>query len=247
MLSEQERIRYNRQIIIQGFGDQGQEKLSQAKVFIAGSGGLGSISGYYMAAAGIGNLTIADMDVVSEENLNRQIIHRTSDISRPKVESAYEKLTALNPFCKIRTIYERITEENVLALIDDAMLIMDATDNYQIRKILNRASIHKQIPFIHGGINGFNGMVSTFVPNQTPCFECIFPDDPKPPSGKFGVIGPTPGMVASIQSMEAIKYIAGFDSGLKGKLLYIYGIGMDFKKIEIKRNPACTVCGQVQK
>ncbi|MDM8549832.1 HesA/MoeB/ThiF family protein [Desulfobacterales bacterium HSG2] len=243
-LSFKEKIRYDRQIIIPEIGEEGQKKLKNASVFIAGAGGLGSVSSYYMAAAGIGFLKIVDRDHVDLSNLNRQILHRTSDIAISKAESALEKLRELNPCCHIRAVREEIRDENVLELIGDCKIIMDATDNTGTRRILNKACFLKGIPFIHGGINGFNGMVTTFVPGETSCFECLFPAKTTQRDDKVGALGPMAGLVASVQTLEAIKIILGMGGGLKGRLLYIKAADMSFREIRLERNPDCHVCGQ---
>ena len=240
-LSSDEHIRYSRQMILPQIGEQGQEKIRQAKVFVAGLGGLGSVSAYYMAAVGVGSLTIADMDMVSPENLNRQIIHRTYDIARPKTASALEKLRELNPACRIRTIQEEIRDENIRDMIGDCEIILDGTDNIITRKVLNRISLSKNIPFIYGGIDGFNGMLTTFIPGETPCFECLFPRK-RIQKGKVPALGPVPGLVASLQSLEAVKIILGTGGILKSRLLYIQGLDMIFKEIGLERNSECAIC-----
>ncbi|QTA92423.1 THIF-type NAD/FAD binding fold-containing protein [Desulfonema magnum] len=245
ILSSEELTRYNRQIIIPEIGEQGQKKLRQAKVFIAGMGGLGSVSAYYMAAAGIGTLKIADMDHVLLGNLNRQILYGINDIKRPKTESALEKLRELNPFCHILPVQEEICDENVMDMVADCEIILDATDNPETRKVLNRASVSKKIPFVYGGVNGFSGMVTTFVPGETPCFECLFPQNSLK-KGEIPSLGPVVGIVASIQSLEVIKIILGIGSPLKCKLLYIEGLDMTFKEIRVKRNPNCKVCQKLE-
>ena len=170
-LSAEELIRYQRQLIIPQIGDGGQKKLKGAKVFLSGLGGLGSISAYYLAAAGIGHLKIVDRDDVETQNLNRQIIHWTNDVGRPKVESAMEKLRHLIPGVHIESVQEELREQNALDLVGDCSLIIDATDNFETRKILNRASVDKNIPFICGGVDCFNGMVTIFIPGKSPCLE----------------------------------------------------------------------------
>lgn len=240
-ISSEERTRYDRQIIIPEIGEDGQKKLKNARVFIAGVGGLGSISAYYMAAAGIGFLKIVDMDHVGLSNLNRQILHRTGDISRPKTESAVEKLRELNPLCQIQAVQKEIRDENIMELLGDCRIILDATDNMETRKILNRAHISKGIPFIYGGIDGFNGMVTTFVPGQTPCFECLFPQN-SPPKNKVGALGPMAGLISSLQSLEVIKIILGMDGTLKNRLLYIQSDDMIFREIQLKKTPDCKIC-----
>jgi len=240
-LLKEELLRYQRQIIIPGIGEEGQKKIKGAHVFVAGLGGLGSLSAYYLVAAGVGTVTIADKDVVDIGNLNRQIIHWTNDIGMQKTDSAFTKLMALNPHCNIRSIQAEISRENVVELAGDCSLIVDATDNLETRRALNHVSLMKRIPFIYGGINGFNGMVSTFVPPQTPCFDCVFSGvtDQK---GPIGVLGAVPGIIASIQAMEAIKVILGMDSLLKGRLLCFSGLDMSFKEIAIEKNLDCKTC-----
>ncbi len=241
-ISSEETIRYGRQLILPEIGPQGQIKLKQARVLIAGVGGLGSVSAYYMAAAGIGSLRIADRDCVESGNLNRQILHGTSDIGRPKTLSAQQKLSNLNPDCNIEPVQEIISNETVLDMVAGCTVILDATDNLKTRKVLNRASILKGIPFIYGGVDGFTGMVSTFIPGRTLCLECFFSRD----SGQktpIGIIGPVPGVIASIQSLEAIKLILGIGGLLTNHLLVFNGMDMTFRKIEMEKNPDCPVCG----
>lgn len=239
--SEKELTRYQRQIIIPDIGESGQKKLKAARIFVAGAGGLGSISSYYLAAAGVGELVIVDRDVVEMTNLNRQIIHNTADIGIPKVLSAKKKLEALNPHCAVRPIQMEMNKENIVDLIGDCSIIVDATDNIETRKVLNYASLRKGIPFIYGGVSKFDGMITTFVPGKTACFECIFPGI-KTPKSVVGVIGPLPGIVGSLQAMEAIKIILGIEGLLTGRLLFISVADMSFREIKVERNPDCTVC-----
>ncbi len=243
-LSSDERLRYERQLILPEIGEDGQKELRDAKVFIAGLGGLGSVSAYYMAAAGIGHLRIADRDHVTLGNLNRQILHQTGDMGRPKAESAMETLQAVNPHCQIQGIQEDIRDDSIMDILGDCTIILDATDNAETRRVLNRASVSRNIPFIYGGVNGFNGMVSTFVPDQTPCFECLFPQkaNGKTSESPIPALGPVAGLVASIQSLEVIKLILGMDGLLKGELLHIRGADMRFRKISISKNPECAYC-----
>jgi molybdopterin-synthase adenylyltransferase len=242
-ISSEDAIRYNRQLILPEIGLQGQIRLKQARVLIAGVGGLGSVSAYYMAAAGIGNLRIADSDFVEAGNLNRQILHGTGDIGRPKTLSALEKLQNLNPECRIEPFQEIISDETVLDMAAGCAVILDGTDNLKTRKILNRAAILKNIPFIYGGVDGFTGMATTFVPGRTPCLECFFSWDGGLNAPPIGIIGPVPGVIASIQSLEAIKLILGIGELLANKLLVFNGMDMSFRNIEIEKNPDCPVCG----
>jgi adenylyltransferase/sulfurtransferase len=243
-LSTQEAIRYKRQIAIPAFGEEGQKKLKRASIFIAGLGGLGAVSAYYLAAAGVGRLKIADKDHVELENLNRQILYSTRDVGRSKSESAFEKLHALNPMCRINALKVEIRKDNALELIGDCHIIVDATDNLNTRKYLNSVSVAKHIPFVYGGIDGFAGMVTTFVPGDTPCLECLFPQ-PTATTKKVGAMGPTPGMIGAIQSLEAIKICLGMKDLLKNVLLCINGMDMGIKKLNLKKDPDCHCCGNL--
>jgi molybdopterin/thiamine biosynthesis adenylyltransferase len=242
-LSPEELLRYNRQMIIPGIGEEGQQKLKNAKVFVAGIGGLGSISSYYLTAAGIGHLTIVDKDKVDYSNLNRQIIHWTDDIGEWKTASGIRKLQNLNPHCSIRAIQAEITEDNCLELIGDCSVIVDAMDNMRTRRILNAASIKNGIPYIYGGVNQLDGLATVFMPGRTACLECVFPynaaeSDSTPP----GILGPAPGLIACIQSIETVKLILGFKELLTGRLLCFCGFDMTFREFKINRNPECPVC-----
>jgi adenylyltransferase/sulfurtransferase len=236
-----ESARYVRQVVLPGVGAEGQARLRDACVFVAGLGGLGSVSALYLTAAGVGRLRIVDHDRVEMSNLNRQLLHWTEDLGRRKSDSALEKLSRLNPEVHIDAFCEKILEENVLDLVEDACIIMDGSDNLETRKVLNRASLKKRIPYIFGGVRGFDGMVTTFVPGATPCLECLFPG-PTVPEDPPGIVGPLPGMIASIQALEALKVILGHGGLLAGRLLSIRGSDMSFKELAIARNPSCTAC-----
>ena len=242
MLNASERQRYERQLIMPEISESGQAKIRKASVFIAGIGGLGSISAYYMTAMGVSRIRLVDRDKVELSNLNRQIMHLTSDIGKWKTRSAEEKLTQLNPDSQLELIQASITRSNVLDLVRGCDLILDATDNLIARKDLNSAAIALQLPFIYGGIDGFTGLVSTFRPKETACFECIFPDDPNLPAGPIGVLGPVPGLVASLQCIEAVKLILHREPSLMNRLLRIDGWNMSFKTTYLTRNKDCTVC-----
>ena len=241
-LSEEERTRYRRQLIVPQIGEQGQQRLKQATVLIAGIGGLGSIAAYYLAAAGVGHLKIADMDRVAVHNLNRQILHLSTDIGALKVESARIKLSALNPWCHIEAMARHIDADSVDAMVGGCDLILDGTDNIGTRRVLNRASLSNRTPYIFGAVGGFDGMVSTFIPGRTACLECLFPTGTREPSGEIGVIGPAAGVIASLQSIEAIKILAGQKPGLAGALMHFHGLGMRLKKTVIDPNPDCHTC-----
>jgi molybdopterin-synthase adenylyltransferase len=245
--TREELLRYNRQIIIPDIGETGQRKIRDARVFVAGIGGLGSISSYYLTAAGIGYLKIADKDKVDYSNLNRQIIHWTDDIGKWKSESGLRKLTSLNPNCSIEAVQTEITGHNCLELIGDCSIVVDALDNMKTRRILNAASVKKQIPYIFGGVHQLDGMVTTFIPGKTPCLECVFPENQSESvSTTPGILGPVPGMIACIQVIEAVKLIVGLEGLLTGRLLSFCANDMTFREFKIRRDPECPVCGSIK-
>ena len=244
-LSQEELLRYNRQIMIPDIGEEGQKKLKKAKVFVAGIGGLGSISSYYLTAAGIGNLKIVDKDKVDFSNLNRQIIHWTQDIGAWKTDSGVRKLNSLNPNCSIEAVRAEITGQNCTGLIGDCAIIVDAMDNMKTRRILNAASVRMGIPYIYGGVHQLDGLASTFIPGKTPCLECVFPDGREESSQTPpGILGAVPGVIACIQAIEAIKIIVGLEGLLTGRLLCFCGTDMSFREFKIKRDPECPVCAK---
>jgi len=239
MLTENELKRYERQIRI--FGADGQERLKNAKVFVAGAGGLGSAISIYLAAAGIGGIRIVDHEKIELNNLNRQILHWDEDIGREKAASAEEKLKKINPDVSLEAISETIEENNVLELVDDFDLIVDAMDNFHTRYLLNRAAIVKNIPFFHGAINGLYGQATTIIPGKTACLRCIFPEPP--PSMTFPVVGATCGVIGCIQVTEILKYIVRLGNSLESRLLLWDGLNAKIDEIEIERNPSCEDCG----
>jgi len=243
VLTTAERDRYQRQIIMDGFGEVGQEKLKQAKVFIAGAGGLGSPVSIYLAVAGVGQIRIVDRDVVELSNLNRQILHWDKDVAKGKAESAGDKLRQMNSDIKIETIAENITEDNILELVGDCQLIVDAMDNFSTRYLLNKAALSKNIPFFHGSVHGLDGMASTIIPGETACLRCIFPEPP--PAAIFPIIGVTPGIIGIIQATEVIKYIVGIGELLKNRLLVWDGTITHFGELIVKKDPQCRDCGSL--
>jgi adenylyltransferase/sulfurtransferase len=243
MFSERELERYRRQMML--FGEDGQERLKKANIFIAGAGGLGSPVSIYLAVAGVGMITIIDMDVVEETNLNRQILHYDRDIGRKKTASAEEKLRELNPDIIIKTIDVKIDASNAKKLVGNADGIVDAMDNYQTRYQLNEVAIVKKIPFFHGGIRGFYGQATTIIPGTTPCLKCIFPNPP--PREEFPVIGATAGIIGTIQSNEVIKYLTGTGDLLTNRLFIWDGMQSHAEEIRIERNPSCEACGDMGK
>lgn len=241
---EQELQRYSRQIMIPEIGREGQEKIKSAKVFVAGVGGLGSISSYYLTAAGVGHLTIVDRDRVDHSNLNRQIIHWTDDIGEWKTTSGSRKLRGLNPYISIQAIQAEITEENCENLVGECSIIVDAMDNMKGRRILNAASVKMGIPYVYGGVHQLDGLTTVLIPGRTPCLECVFPSHgTESASSPPGILGPAPGLIACIQSIETLKLILGLDGLLTGRMLCFCGYDMTFREFKINKNPSCPVCG----
>jgi adenylyltransferase/sulfurtransferase len=239
MLSERERERYRRQTML--FGDEGQERLKKAHIFIAGAGGLGSPVSLYLAVAGIGTITIVDMDVVDQTNLNRQILHTDRDIGKKKTVSAEEKLTAINPDITIHTIDTRIDASNAARLIGNADGIVDAMDNYPTRYLLNDVAIHNTIPLFHGAIRGFYGQATTIIPGKTPCLKCIIPK--APPKEVFPVVGATAGVIGTVQATDVIKFILGSGDLLTNRLFIWDGLAGRADEIHAERMPCCPACG----
>ncbi len=234
-------LKYNRQMMIEGWGVEGQKKLQDSKVFIAGAGGLGSPVSIYLAVAGVGKIIICDFDSVEITNLNRQILHSPSRIGINKALSAKITLKSLNPDIEIIPITEKITESNAFELVGDSLLILDCMDNLETRYILNDVSIKKGIPLVFGAIYGMQGMVSFIHHPETPCLRCLFPE--APPKETFPVVGATPGVIGPLQALEAIKYIVGIGKLLKNKLLVWDGMSLDFKVFKAQKDPSCPSCG----
>lgn len=245
MLTKHELERYDRQIMIEEFGEEGQEKLKRARVVIAGGGGLGSPAAIYLAAAGVGTIRIIDWDSVQLSNLNRQVLHWDKDIGRSKVASATEKLKNLNQGVKIEAINETITEANISQLVAGFDLIVDAMDNLPSRYLLNKAAVEKNIPFFHGAVHSFQGRAMTIIPGQTACLRCVYRG--VIPGDKFPVIGVTPAIIGCIQATEVIKYIVGIGELLTNKLLIYDGLSMKFTEFKVKKDPDCEHCGHLVK
>lgn len=244
MLTERELQRYDRQMMIYGFGEEGQEKLKKAKVFIAGAGGLGSPAAIYLAVAGVGTIRIADHDTVELSNLNRQVLHRDENIGQEKASSASGKLKKLNPDVKIETTSQTITESNASELVADSDLIVDAMDNLPTRYLLNKTAIEKRIPFFHGAVYGFEGRALTVIPGKSACLNCLY-HSVAVPKAKFPVIGVTPAVIGCIQATEVIKYITGQGELLTGRLLNYDALTMKFTEFQINRDPDCAHCGNL--
>ncbi|HII98841.1 MAG TPA: HesA/MoeB/ThiF family protein [Methanoregula sp.] len=239
MLSERELERYKRQILL--FGNDGQERLKSSHIFIAGAGGLGSPVAIYLAVAGVGTITVVDMDTVEQSNLNRQILHYDRDIGKKKTVSAIAKLQEYNPDIIINAIDTTITADNIRRLVGQADGIVDAMDNYPVRYLLNRVALEMKVPFFHGAIRGFYGQATTIIPGKTPCLECIFPR--APPKEVFPVVGVTPGVIGTVQATEVIKYLTKQGELLVGRLFIWDGLAATSEEIAIEKNPVCPVCG----
>jgi len=242
MLTRQELERYDRQIMIYGFGEEGQEKLKKARVFIAGCGGLGSPVAIYLAAAGIGTIRIADHDKVELSNLNRQVLHWNENVGDIKVDSASVKLKRLNPETVIETVTETISETNIAQLTANCTVIVDAMDNLPTRYLLNKVALKKNVPFFHGAVYGFEGRAMTVIPGKTACLNCLY-HGVSMPKEKFPVIGVTPAVIGCIQATEVIKYIVGFDELLTDRMLIYDGLRMTFTELKVNKDPDCAECG----
>jgi adenylyltransferase/sulfurtransferase len=246
-LSNEEIARYSRHLILPEVGMEGQKKLKAAKVLCVGTGGLGSPLALYLAAAGIGTLGLVDFDVVDSSNLQRQIIHSTADIGRPKIDSAEEKLKGLNPFINIVKFDTMLTSANALEIIRQFDVIADGTDNFQTRYLVNDACVLTGKPNAYGSIFRFDGQASVFATKDGPCYRCLYPEPPPPglvPScAEGGVLGILPGLVGVIQATEAIKLILGVGEPLIGRLLLVDALNMQFRQLKLRKNPECPVCG----
>lgn len=239
--------RYSRQIVMKEIGVEGQEKLAEAKVLIIGAGGLGSPAALYLAAAGIGKIGIADSDIVGLSNLQRQLMHTTSDLGRPKVESAKETLQQINPDVSIQTYNEFISSDNIAGIIADYDFVLDCTDNFEAKFLINDACVIADKPFTHAGVTGFQGQLMTVIPHETSCYRCIFqappPEGAVPSCAEAGIIGAAAGVVGSLQALEAIKYITGAGDLLTGKLLTFDALTMKFRTVKLPpRGSGCAVC-----
>lgn len=247
-LSNEEILRYSRHIIIPEVGMTGQKKLKEASVLIIGAGGLGSPVGLYLAAAGVGRLGIVDFDIVDETNLQRQIIHTTKDVGRAKLESAKEKIEAINPNVKVETYETRLTSENAFDIISKYDLVVDGTDNFPTRYLINDACVFLNKPYVYGSILRFDGQVTVFNPRKGPCYRCLYPAPPPPelvPScAEGGVLGVLPGIIGSLQALEAIKLIISKGDSLVGRLLLFDALKLKFEELNFHKDPNCPICGK---
>jgi molybdopterin/thiamine biosynthesis adenylyltransferase/rhodanese-related sulfurtransferase len=247
-LDNDEILRYSRHLIMPEVGMEGQQKLKAARVLCIGAGGLGSPLALYLAAAGVGTLGIVDFDVVDYTNLQRQIIHTTADVGRKKLDSAADKLKAINPFLNLRTFETKLSSENALALFNEFDIIADGTDNFPTRYLVNDACVLTGKPNVYGSIFRFEGQASVFATEEGPCYRCLYPEPPPPglvPScAEGGVLGILPGLVGVMQATEVIKLILGKGEPLIGRLLLIDALGMKFRELKLRKNPDCPVCGK---
>jgi sulfur-carrier protein adenylyltransferase/sulfurtransferase len=247
-LTPQEIARYSRHLIMPEVAMDGQKRLKAAKVLLIGAGGLGSPLGLYLAAAGIGHIGIVDFDVVDFSNLQRQVLHTTRDVGRRKLESAAEHLRAINPEIEVSTFETRITASNAFDLIEPYDVIIDGTDNFPTRYLVNDACVLLDKPNVYGSIFRFDGQASVFYPPQGPCYRCLYPEPPPPgmvPScAEGGVLGILPGVIGCIQATEAIKLILQKGATLIGRLLLYDALEMKFRELRVRRNPQCPLCGE---
>jgi molybdopterin/thiamine biosynthesis adenylyltransferase len=246
-LTPEQRNRYQRHLLLPEVGEAGQQKLLESRVLLLGAGGLGSPAALYLAAAGVGTIGIIDMDVVDESNLQRQILHNLDRIGDRKVDSAKKTLTLINPDIDVVTYDTRLGADNVLDIIDGYDVIVDGTDNFPTRYLVNDASLLKKIPVVYGAIFRFEGQASVFHPYEGPCYRCLLPEPPPaemaPSCAEAGVLGVLPGIIGSIQAMEAIKLLLGLGDPLRGRLLAYDALEESFRTFKVPRDPDCPACG----
>ncbi len=242
--------RYSRHINIQEFGIESQEKLFKSSVLVIGAGALGSPAVMYLAAAGIGTLGLCDADTVDISNLQRQIIHNTADVGKTKTSSANEKVNAINPDVKVKIHNELVNEANIDGIIHDYDFVLDCTDNFEAKFLINDACVRNKKPFCHGAVIRFSGQAMTYVPEKGPCYRCVFGTAPKkdslPDNRTLGVLGPLPGIIGSVQAIECIKYLTGIGELLIGRLFTIDGLTMQSRLMKLPYNDDCPVCNSVR-
>lgn len=240
--------RYRRHISLPEIGKQGQEKLFEAKVLIVGTGGLGSPVGYYLSAAGVGTIGLVDNDVVTLSNLQRQIAHNTATLGKPKVESAKSTFQSLNPDVTVIPVQQRLTKNNILAFIHDYDIIVDCSDNFPTRFLVNDACVMTRKYLVTGAVDKFEGQLSVVIPGEGPCYRCIFEEPPPSDvilsSQGIGLLGVIPGVIGTLQATEVLKIITGAGEVLRGELLIYDALKPSFRKIKISKNPECPVCSK---
>ena len=246
-MDDEQLLRYSRQIMLPGFGIEGQERLGSSRVLIVGMGGLGAPAAMYLAAAGVGELLIADFDRVDLSNLQRQIIHYSGDIGRPKVDSARETLLALNPEVRVTALDERLDADGLRDLAADCDAVLDASDNFVTRFAVNRACVEAGTPLVSGAAVRLEGQVSVFKNTpQSPCYQCLYPEGEEldQTCAENGVLAPVVGIIGSIQATEAIKLLSGVGQPLYGRLLVLDAATMEWRSLRLNKDPACPVCGK---
>lgn len=248
--NEEQIRRYSRQIILKEVGGKGQKKLKNSKVLVVGAGGLGSPAALYLAAAGVGKIGLIDCDKVDVSNLHRQILHFTGDVGKPKIESAKEKLLKINPEIEVVTYLEEFSAKNAFKVLEGWDFVVDGSDNFPTKFLLNDACVIKNVPFSHAGVLRFVGMTTTIIPNNGPCYRCLTPEAPPrgmiPTCQEAGVLGVVPGVVGSIQASEALKFLLGVGELLNGRVLFFDALEMSFEEFELVRKPNCPSCGEKQ-
>ena len=242
-LTEYDETRYQRQMLIAGWGEEGQRRLKASRVFLAGAGGLGSPVSVYLAIAGVGELRICDSDRSELSNLNRQMLHSDERLGEWKTVSAKETLQRLNPTITITTCHDRLESSNVNGIVGKPDIMVDCLDNFETRYVLNRYAVSTGIPLIHGAIWGMAGQVTFLHPPETPCLRCLFPEEP--PKAVFPVVGASPGLAGCIQAMEVLKFLTMVGANLKGRLLVFDGEEMTFDLLTVRRRPSCPDCGSL--
>jgi molybdopterin/thiamine biosynthesis adenylyltransferase/rhodanese-related sulfurtransferase len=246
-LSQEEILRYSRHLIIPEVGLEGQRRLKDARVLMVGAGGLGSPIGLYLAAAGVGRIGIVEFDVVDETNLQRQILHGTKDVGRKKVESARDRIRDVNPHVEVVPHETRLTSENALEIVKQYDLVVDGTDNFATRYLVNDACVLTGKPNVYGSIFRFEGQSTVFCTKDGPCYRCLYPEPPPPglvPScAEGGVLGILPGLVGVIQATETVKLLAGIGEPLVGRLLLVDALSMQFRTVKLRKDPRCPACG----
>ena len=246
--TEEQITRYSRHILLPEVGGKGQKKLAQAKIFVIGAGGLGSPVALYLAAAGVGTIGLIDSDIVDISNLQRQVLHHTPDVGRSKVQSAKEKIEALNPDVNVETYETRFGQENAIDLIKPYDIVIDGVDNFPAKFLINDACYFSRKPLIHGGILRFEGRVFSIIPGQSACYRCIFKQPPPaglvPSCQEAGIIGAVAGIIGTIQATEAIKIVLGIGQPLTNRILDFDAQKTTFREIKTNRNPKCILCGE---
>ncbi|MBI5232045.1 MAG: HesA/MoeB/ThiF family protein [Coriobacteriales bacterium] len=246
-LSEQDIVRYSRQLLVPEVGGAGQERLLESSVVVVGAGGLGSPSLLYLAAAGVGRITVLDGDVVDESNLQRQIAHATPDIGTNKARSAAETMRAINPNVTVEVVEARVDADNIRKLFTGHDLVLDGSDNFATRYLVNDACVMLGIPLVEAAILRFYGQLMTIAPRTGPCYRCLFPQPPEagavPSCSQAGILGPVAGVLGSLQAVEALKVLLGTDGTLVGRAMFVDTLTMDVRTFEVARDASCPVCG----